>query len=332
MVGFDNGAEANKYLDHKKTKIIHSDLNSGLDFRNIKKLKENNNICFRPDEKGGPFEISNDIAQKMLNSPVNPNGRTNKDVIIPWVNGSDLTDRKRDMWIIDFGTSMSEDQASLYELPFKYVEENVKPLRLSNSIKRLRNYWWIHRIPGEDMRKAIRKNPRYIATIRVAKYRLFVWLKNNILPDCSLYVFARSDDYFFGVLHSKPHELWALRLGTSLEDRPRYTPSSTFETFPFPWPPGREPVDDPLMNNIGQAAKELVEKRESWLNPAGASEKDLKMRTLTKLYNQHPTWLKLAHEKLDKAVFAAYGWPDNLSDDEILERLLELNLERGKKC
>ncbi|MBW6472661.1 MAG: hypothetical protein K0B14_06005 [Anaerolineaceae bacterium] len=331
MIGFDNGSETIKYLDYKKTENINSDLTSGLNFRNIKKLIENKNICFRPDEKGGPFEISNEVAQKMLNSPINPNGKTNRDVIIPWVNGSDLTDRKRNMWIIDFGTFMDEEQASLYELPFKYVLENVKPLRLSNSIERFRKYWWIHRIPGEDMRKAIKKISRYIATIRVAKYRLFVWLENEVLPDCSLYVFSRSDDYFFGVLHSKPHELWALRLGTSLEDRPRYTPSSTFETFPFPWPPGEELFDNPLVQKISQAAKELVEKRDMWFNPLGTPEEELKRRTLTNLYNQDPTWLQLAHEKLDKAVFAAYGWPDNLSDDEILERLLGLNLERSKQ-
>ena len=69
-----------------------------------------------------------------------------------------------------------------------------------------------------------------------------------------------------GVLHSKVHEIWALKQGTSLEDRPRYTPTTTFETFPFPWPPARSPQDDPRVQAIAQAAKELVEMRERWLN------------------------------------------------------------------
>ena len=57
---------------------------------------------------------------------------------------------------------------------------------------------------------------------------------------------------------------------------------------------------------------------------------DLKKRTLTNLYNQRPTWLGLAHKKLDAAVFAAYGWEPTLSDDDLLAKLLELNLARAK--
>ena len=110
-----------------------------------------------------------------------------------------------------------------------------------------------------------------------------------------------------------------MRQGTSLEDRPRYTPTTSFETFPFPWPPGQEPQDDPHVQAIAQAARELVQLRET---QSGT-------RTLTQLYNERPTWLDNAHRKLDAAVFAAYGWPVDLSDDDILARLLALNLERA---
>ena len=105
----------------------------------------------------------------------------------------------------------------------------------------------------------------------------------------------------------------------------------TFETFPFPWPPGEETQDDPHVQAIAEAARKLVEKRDTWLNPEGCSEKELKKRTLTNLYNQRPTWLDLAHRKLDHAVLDAYGWPHDLTDDQILERLLTLNLERAAK-
>src|SRR5204862_7491078 len=98
------------------------------------------------------------------------------------------------------------------------------------------------------------------------------------------------------------------------------------ETYPFPWPPGREPADDPRVAAISTAARELVEKRDRWLNPEGASEAELKKRTLTNLYNQRPTWLDLAHKKLDRAVLDAYGWPHDMGDEEILERLLALNM------
>lgn len=83
---------------------------------------------------------------------------------------------------------------------------------------------------------------------------------------------------------------------------------------------------------IAEAARELNEKREGWLNPykdqPSAIREDLKKRTLTNLYNERPTWLQLAHEKLDRAVLDAYGWPDDISDDDILARLLEENLKR----
>jgi hypothetical protein len=167
-------------------------------------------------------------------------------------------------------------------------------------------------------------------------------------------VFAREDDYFLGVLQSKVHLLWSLKLGTSLEDRPRYTPSSSFETFPFPWPPGEETQEDPRVQAIAQAAKELVEQRDRWLTPTlpppnttmdtlnadSKSESSYlgevpggrrgSKRTLTNLYNARPTWLDIAHKRLDEAVFAAYGWKSDLTDEEILAKLLALNLERSK--
>ncbi len=96
-------------------------------------------------------------------------------------------------------------------------------------------------------------------------------------------------------------------------------------------------MDDPRVKSIAQAAKELVEQRERWLNPqvtvtleVTVTSDEKKKRTLTNLYNQRPTWLELAHKKLDEAVFAAYGWKSDLTDEEILERLLALNLSRSK--
>jgi type II restriction/modification system DNA methylase subunit YeeA len=162
-------------------------------------------------------------------------------------------------------------------------------------------------------------------------------MNSVIIPDHQVRVFVRDDDYFFGVLHSKIQKLWARATGTQLREAEsgfRYTPTSTFETFP--WPPGKEPKDDPRVQSIA-AAKELVEMRDRWLNPAeivrgiaeGLPEADRKKRTLTNLYNAHPTWLDLAHKKLDAAVCDAYGWPHDLTDEQILENLLALNLQRA---
>ena len=84
---------------------------------------------------------------------------------------------------------------------------------------------------------------------------------------------------------------------------------------------------------VGAAARELDQSRHNWLNEPEDKlrPKKSERRTLTKLYNQRPTWLANAHRKLDEAVFAAYGWPespDALSDAQIVGRLLDLNLTR----
>lgn len=136
------------------------------------------------------------------------------------------------------------------------------------------------------------------------------------------------------MLHSRAHEVWSLatssRHGDGAEGgRPTYNNTTCFETFPFPWPPGQEPVADPRVEAIARAARELVEKRDRWLNPEGAAEAVLKKRTLTNLYNDLPTWLQLAHQQLDRAVHDAYGWPHDLTDDQLLERLLALNQQRA---
>ncbi len=146
-----------------------------------------------------------------------------------------------------------------------------------------------------------------------------------------------------------------MKLGSSLEDRPRYTPSSTFETFSFPEGltpnlPAASYADDPRAVAISSAAAELDRLREAWLNPPdlvriepevvpgypdrvlprdAAAAVELKKRTLTNLYNARPTWLAKAHERLDRAVAAAYGWPEDISTEDALAALLDLNRERA---
>ena len=126
---------------------------------------------------------------------------------------------------------------------------------------------------------------------------------------------------------------WALAQGTQLREKEsgfRYTPTSCFQTFPLPWPPGEEPSESPLVRAIAEKARLLHEWREGWLNPEGLVA-DRRQRTLTNLYNERPAWLDTAHQQLDEAVYAAYGWPPDLSDAETLARLLALNLERARR-
>ena len=331
MVGFDAGAEEARTLDSEPVKTINANLTSALDLTQAQRLEENMNLSFMGDTKVGPFDIPGEMARRMLVDS-NPHGRPNSDVVRPWVNGMDLTRRPRDMWIVDFPPGMPLAEAALYETPFEYIQRHVRPMRATaRSGDATGVPWWIHQRPRPAMREAIASLDRYVATPRVAKHRLFVWVPARTLPDSRLYVFAREDDYFFGMLHSRVHEVWALATSSrhGVGNDPTYNNTTCFETFPFPWPPGQEPVDDPRVEAIAAAARELVALRERWLDPAGASERELKRRTLTNLYNARPTWLDLAHGRLDAAVLAAYGWPADLGGEALLERLLALNLARG---
>ena len=174
------------------------------------------------------------------------------------------------------------------------------------------------------MRQTLAPLSRYIGTPKVAKHRFFVWLTADMLASNLVIAIASDDDYVFGVLQSCIHTTWALAIGSQLEDRPTYTPTTCFETFPFPRPTEEQ------REAIGAVAAELNSLRQGWLNPPGISAAELRKRTLTNLYNQRPTWLENIHARLDAAVAYAYRWPADLPDAETLERLLALNLERAE--
>ncbi len=325
FVGQDDSTETDRSLDGLRVATINSDLTTGLDLTMAHKLAENARVAFYADVKAGPFDIPASIARLMLVAP-NPDGRSNADVVRPWANGSDVAGRSRGLWIVDFGVDMTEAEAALYEMPFEYIREHVQPIRASTRRPAYRDRWWLHAEPIPGMRAALSGLRRYIATPATAKHRVFEWLDCRVLADHALVVFARDDDYSFGILQSRVHELWSRGTGTQLrevESGFRYTPTTTFETFPFPYAAGEQ------RERVGDAARRLVELRDGWLNPPGLDPADLERRTLTNLYNERPTWLDHAHSALDAAVSSAYGWTVGLSDAETLNRLLTLNLERA---
>lgn len=347
-------------LDGQIVEAIYADLRAGdgVDLTTAKPLPENMGICFMGASKKAPLDIAGDLARAWLRSP-NPHGKPNADVLRPLANAIEITRRPTDTWIIDFGTHMGEASAAQYEVPFEYVVEHVKPISSKNSDKVVALNWWRMARPRLDMREAIATVSRYIATPAVAKHRVFVWLSAAVLPDQAILATASDDDATFGILHSRFHELWSLKMCTwmGVGNDPRYTPTTCFETFPFPagltpQDPRGEHATEPA---IAQAAQQLNQLREQWLNPTewvdwvitpeeaaagypqravakAGFEAELKKRTLTNLYNQRPTWLVQAHQRLDAAVALAYGWEDytpDMPDDEILRRLLQLNLARS---
>ena len=372
LVCFGNveGAE----LDGKAVEAIHADLTAGdgLNLTQAKPLKENAGVAFQGPVKVGPFDIPGELARQWLKQP-NPNGKPNSDVVRPWANGQDLTGRSSDTWIIDFGADRTEQMAALYETPFALVLREVKPMRDAQNDAGRKSKWWLHGRTGADLRAALAPLKRYIATSRVAKHRMFVWLDVSVLPDSRLYAIAREDDATFGTLSSRIHEVWSLTNASmhGVGNDPTYNAKSCFETFPFPegLTPNLAPADytNPATTEIATAAQALNTLRDNWLNPpewvdwvrtpeeekAGyparpvakvdaevgrdssrlvGLKSDLQKRTLTNLYNARPAWLDNAHKTLDAAVARAYGWNDytpEMTDEEILRRLLALNLSRA---
>jgi hypothetical protein len=385
MVGFDNGTEQHRILDSQQARVINANLTTAADLTEAQPVKANQSICFMGPSPKAPFDISEEIAIQMLKDNSNAHGLPNSDVVRRVQSGVDLTKNDRKVWTVDFAMRSMEEVA-LYQMPFEHLKTFVYPIRSQNRRKSYAERWWQYAEARPGLRKATEHLFRVVATPEVSKHRLFDWRTAEFLCNQQTLIFARSDDYFFGVLHSRLHEVWALKLGTRLETRPRYTPTTCFETFPFPEP------TEAQREAIASAAKQLDTLRTNWLNPAdwtreeilafpatvggpwhryidpstcscraGAPPADaepsphtgpavpqigtaryprlvpkdadcakkLAKRTLTNLYNERPTWLSNAHAALDTAVFAAYGWPTDLTDDQILERLLNLNLEQA---
>jgi type II restriction/modification system DNA methylase subunit YeeA len=343
-------------LDGEPVAEVFADLTGGgANLTRALKQRENMRVSYAGIQKTGPFDIPGEVARRWLDLPLNPNGQPNASVLKPYWNGLDLTRRPRDFWILDFPLGSEEADAALFEAPYEYALATIKPTRVGKREQRANERWWEHYWPRPEMRTKIRQLSRYIVSPEVSKHRLFAWLSLPVLPDKNLVVITRDDDTTFGILHSRFHEAWALRLGTSLEDRPRYTPSTTFETFPFPdgLTPNISAADyaaDPRAQAIAQAAARLNELRRNWLNPSDLVDvvpevvpgypdrlipkddkaaAELKKRTLTNLYNARPAWLAKAHANLDAAVAAAYGWPADITEDDALARLLDLNHRRA---
>jgi type II restriction/modification system DNA methylase subunit YeeA len=342
-------------LDGQQVSTIFADLSCGTnDLTRARVLDENEGVAFNGISKKGRFDVEGKVARSWLTLPLNPNGKPNAAVIRPWINGLDVVRRPQDMWLIHFGT-MPESDAALFEAPYAWVREHVYPERCKSNSAMEHRDWWLLARRAPAMQSALTPLVRYIVTPEVAKHRVFIWVDPRVVPDKNVVVIARDDETTFGILHSKFHSAWSLRLGTSLEDRPRYTSSTTFRTFPFPdgmapKTPATNYAKDPRAVNIADTPKRLNELREGWLSPSDLVKRlpevvpgfpdriapvddkaanTLKKRTLTNLYNDRPTWLTNAHRDLDVAVAVAYGWPANITEDDALARLLALNQSRA---
>lgn len=276
-------------------------------------LNENRGRSFQGPIPGGDFYLDEPEAVALLTE----DGSSAKSVIRRYLVGKDIAeapDQSPQRWIIDF-SSMELQDAMKFPACLSRVRSRVKPEREKNNREAYRKYWWRFVEPRPGMRAALKRHERFVAGTATGKRFLFTWVDGEVCPSNATNVFAFEDDYAMGILNSSFHGVWALSEGSTLEDRPRYTPTSCFETFPWP------DRDKDHLATIGNLSVELLE-----LRSRICQEQQI---GLTKLYNQvdEGAWQDLvtAHRNLDEAVAKAYGWPVKVAHDplEIKKRLAE---------
>ncbi len=315
---------------------INADLTIGVDATSAVALKANDGLsCPGVKLHGSGFIVTPDQAVGLGLGTV-PGLEQH---IRPYRNGRDLTARPRGVMVIDLFGLPEGEVRQRFPAVYQWVLERVKPERDQNNRQTYRELWWVFGEPRRELRPALSGLHRYIATVETCRRRFFVFLPIEVLPDNKIVAIATDDPHHLGVLSSRIHVVWALAAGGRLGvgNDPVYVKSRCFDPFPFP------DASDSLQERIRELGEQLDahRRRQQEQHPELA---------LTDMYNVldklragealtakdkrvHEqglvSVLKQLHDELDAAVFAAYGWPADLSDEGILERLVALNRERA---
>src|SRR3546814_384701 len=316
---------------------ISSDLRVGVDVTRVATLRSNDRLSSLGYALYGHGFILTEAEALQLGMGSDPVASR---IICDYRNGRDLTARPRGAFVIDaFGYDEEKLKAEAPAI-YQHLLLNVKPGRDANRRDSIRQNWWIFGWPRPEIRKALNGLDRFIVTVETMKHRIFQFLPKSIAPDNKLNVIAIQDAYFLGILTSRIHVAWSLAAGGRLGmgDDPVYVKSTCFDPFPFP-----ADVPKPLQGNIRDQAEALDALRKRVLEshqdltltrlynvlealkegrPLTEAERDIHDRGLVTLICQH-------HDTIDALVAEAYGWPANLSDEEVLTRLVALNKERA---
>lgn len=315
--------------------LLHSDLTIGANMSLAQPLMANGGISSRGVSlHGSGFIVTPEQAATLGLGRV-PGLQSH---IRPYRNGRDLTGRPRNVMVIDLFGLPIERVRNEYPEVFQWLWDRVKPERDHNNRPSYRLNWWIHGEPRREFRPALEGLTRYIATIETSKHRFFVFLDQSVLPDNMLVNIASDDAWILGVLSSRIHVAWALAAGGRLGvgNDPRYNKTRCFEPFPFPV------CSDEQNERIRSIAESLDahRKRQQELHPTlGMTDM---YNVLEKLRSGDPlsdrertdherglvSVLKRIHDELDQTVAEAYGWPADLPAEDILFRLVDLNVER----
>lgn len=261
--------------------------------------------------------------------------------IRPYRNGRDINQTSRDLWLIDMLGYSAEEIAKTYPSVYQHLLDEVKPQRDANRRPKLKENWWIFGEPRKRIRPALSSIDRYIVTVETSKHRMFQFLPRETLPDHMLIAIALDDAAMLAVLSSRNHVVWSLAAGGRLGvgNDPRYNKSRCLDPFPFP------DLNDDQRTRLRALGEELDahRKRQQAAHPK---------LTLTQMYNVLEKLragetiegkdreiydqgligiLKDLHDQIDAAVTEAYGWPVDLSEEDILFRLVALNKERAEE-
>ncbi len=290
---------------------------STIPIADVPALVANKGIAFQGFLPGAKFDISIEGAEELLAL----GDATYSDVVLPYLDGRDIArtrDQRPTRYTIDFA-QMTLEQATRYPAALEVAREQAKDARASSNSYSRNPRWWQFLWPRPDFRERMNGLNRFIAGSATAKRIFFVWCELNWRPSNSTNIFALDSDFAMAVLSSSIHTEWARGRSSTLEDRIRYTPSSAFETFPWP------SSDDAAEVAIGEAGRALIACRTEICAESEVG--------LTELYNQHDegAWVDLGElaRQLDEKVLAAYDWGDLDVDDTaaINQKLFALNRE-----
>jgi hypothetical protein len=316
-----------------KTQIgrIAADLSVGADLPSMTFLKANEGVC----GLGVALHGSGFILEPLVAQELRIHGAS---VIKPYLGGSDLVRDPRERYLIDFSFMTEAVAQEANPVAFQHVLTHVRPERLPNRRAAIRRLWWRYGWERPEIRKALVGLNRYIGTTETAKHRIFQFIDGAVLPDHMIIVFASDDSFQLGALSSHIHIVFSLAAGGRLGvgNDPRYNKTRCFDPFPFPL------CDEATKDRIRAIAEELDANRKRVQAQHGITLTGLynvleKLRANQPLTDKEKTIhdkglvsiLKQLHDDLDAAVAAAYGWPADLTDAEILTRLVALNAHRA---
>lgn len=316
---------------------IFADLRVGANLADVSPLLANEGLASMGPALGSRGFVLTSDQRKYLVPLLN---EYEKSVLVPLRNGDDLLYGARGVFVPNLIQVETEfELKGVAPHLFQYLRESVFPKRQLDRDPRLQKYWWRFRRSNEGYFSLKSNLDRCIVTVETAKHRMFFFVESNIIVEHGSISFGFADAAMLSLLSSKPHVSWTLATGGTLEDRPRYNKIRCFDPFPFP------DTSDAIRRDLRECGEELdaLRKRviaehpkltltglynvlEKLKSGEALSDKDedIKQRGLVVI-------LRELHERIDELTSRAYGWPADLAEAQILERLVALNADRSKE-